>query len=198
MEFPFRSLLLFSLTLIAVAMVIFITEPVPTGDIVLDFPCSISFDVAAPSSIEATAEETTSFDVTIENMKCGISHASLTLDEFPVEWYAVSPSYAASISPVEPFTYSIDLIIPEGASERVYVASFFIKANEGQFRQKGSIDISIVAPLEKPQAEVAAEQPNLNLTLIEPIEESELTFSFLVSFAIVLGAITGVLYAFFR
>jgi hypothetical protein len=71
-----------------------------------------------------------------------------------------------------------------------------IWANEGRYKQAGSIDINVIAPLEKPEAEVAVE-PKLNLTIHQPVEESELTLTMAVYFAIVLIALAGVLKYFF-
>jgi len=114
--------------------------------------CAPNFDVNITGGFEVYPDSIAEIEVTIWNVRCGLSHAALYvsgLDEFT---YQKSPEFFSSVTYFEPKTFRIDIIIPEDTEPRTRVIGLVVMSNEK--RVETEIELSIVSrPPPEPEPE---------------------------------------------
>lgn len=131
--------------------------------------CVTSFDLNATETINIQPGDSINFNATIWNVKCGITHTILTLDNISKEWYSVSPDYIASVAPFEAKSFSINLTLPEDVALGEYSGTYIVKTSEKWFR-KHEFLISVNSKVEET---VETEQIS-TIEIVKPIGQEEL------------------------
>lgn len=134
--------------------------------------CKSQINVEAPGSIEVYQGETTSYDVKVYNVSCGVSNVNMAPYGLEENWYDISPTRVATIAPGQEKTFRVYLDVPLNAEIKTYSTPYKFSTNEGQFIV-GETEIEVVEP-EKPKAE-----PNIQVSTeeVEISKKKEIPFS---------------------
>jgi len=119
--------------------------------------CSPSMTLTGDSYIKLYPGGTGNIAVTITEVKCGFTHAVLTITDIPEAWYTVEPSSFSSLAPADTANYVITLSIPEEAGLHTYVGTYKMTSNEG-ILFGGTLEMDLVEAPAKPAAK--AEEPS--------------------------------------
>ena len=155
MDLIHHKIVLSSLILVVIlsSVAIIGSTVAPSGLLSGPFPCTVSFDFEAPSSIDIYPGGSGEYIVTISNVMCGMSHVVVEMNNVPTDYYTIEPALAAAIAPLESMDFTISLDIPLGSDFKTYLGTYDIKTNQGWFT-RGETEVNIKAPPAKPEIEV--------------------------------------------
>lgn len=117
--------------------------------------CISRIHINAPDSIEMYPGESTTFEVEIYNVSCGVSYVRLSLLAFDDGWYEVAPSSIPVIAPRESKYFVVYLDIPGNADLKTYATPYQVRTNQGTFTL-GDFELNIVEP-EKPKEDISTQ-----------------------------------------
>jgi len=168
------SFAVLGILILVIMLTAFSSSQVVSGYVIgIPSSCTASFSLDAPDTITLSPGETHSYDVTIYDMKCGLSYIRLELLGLSEDWYDIAPSYIGVIAPIQgakKFVVYID--IPLGTNTKVYSTEYRIYSNEGTYT-KGMTEFDISEPV-KPasQGTIYREGTRATSTPKAPVSEN--------------------------
>ena len=94
------------------------------------FECPIRFEINSPDTVMIQAGKSASTNVTISDVRCGLTHAMLLINGIPEEWYNISPEFHSSIVYSDgPKNFTINFNIPEDIEPGTYTSTLSLKSS---------------------------------------------------------------------
>jgi len=167
-----------------------------TGRIVGLPDCRVSMNIGIPEAFTIYPGDTTDITFEVSDVKCGVTHASLTLIDFPAEYYSVTPDYHASLYPSETHKYVVHFYAPESDAGMFYIAKAKISGDNMMF-YSNDFEVTVALLPEKPAKTAGA--PVISDLVVteangEPGVEASPRAWWLISFISVITAISFVIY----
>lgn len=126
----------------------------PTARVVGLSDCKASLTLVSIPKIALYLGSTAEVEVTIKDVRCGVSHAVLELADVPTELFTITPGFHAAIAPKEEKKYTVRFDIPENAETLTYLGTYKLRTDVGIFT-RSTLEVDIIEAPEKPAAEVS-------------------------------------------
>ncbi|MFH1450477.1 MAG: hypothetical protein ABIF92_00660 [archaeon] len=120
-----------------------------TGNIVGLPDCIASFTLSSPDTVTVYSGMTTNMDVQLSDVKCGLTHVSLDLVDFPSEYYSVSPETYDAVYPSTAHSFTVSFKMPDETPGRVYLTQVRLLGDNMVF-YGNDIEVKIAENPEKP------------------------------------------------
>jgi len=95
--------------------------------------CRASVNIGTPESVIIYPDTSADVEITISDVKCGVNTASLSLVNFPEDYYTVSPSFYPALFPRKTHVYKIHFNAPSSAEGMVYVVQAQVNGDAFKF-----------------------------------------------------------------
>ncbi len=129
--------------------------------------CRPSFDITTPESIGVFPSVPTELELVVSNVRCGLTHATLTLDNIPTGYYTVEPEFYPALYPGKLQSYKITFDIPSDTSGRVFITRPVISDNSQNY-YSNEFEIHVAEKPEKPAVATGPVIENLETSTAKP------------------------------
>jgi hypothetical protein len=152
--------------------------------------------ISAPEAVTISPGAHTDIQIDVSDINCGVSRATLTLTDFPEDYYTVTPEYHPTLSPKNDNSYTITFSAPKAAEGMVYLTNARIRGSGSNF-YSSDIEVTVDTLPTKPGAVAGTPAiENIVTTKSRGVLDSFLSSQtwWAVSLIVVIAAISLVIY----
>jgi hypothetical protein len=164
-----------------------------TGGVVGLPDCRIAFDFSVPKTVGVFPNTPHEIEIGISNVKCGLTHAVLTLETVHSGYFMVEPAYYPALYPGKEQSYTVTLDIPDTEAGTILITRAVVMDNSQKYYSP-EFEIHIAETLEKPAAPIGRSIESIVVSEAEPAKLLSTRSWWSLGFVAVVAAIFLVIY----